>query len=243
VICQQCGTDNANSRLNCQKCGQSLRSDDVRGVVTCKNHGNRPSTTICHQCLKPICPECTVVVGDKLYCTDDAPVSIPEDEEERIEHLPVGNPATLLHASFASRLESLLLDVYVLSIVAIILVSAFWLVTGNPPAVSVGIGAPTVEQLIYWIVYVILIVAYSVLLTASDGQTLGKQAMRIAVVERDGSAPSLGTIVIRTLGSFVSFVCFGAGFIAILRNPEKQAWHDHWSDTFVISLDEATERL
>jgi len=243
VICQQCGTDNANTRTVCLKCGRQLRSEEVKGVVTCKNHGNRASFTICEQCLRPICEECTIVVGSRTLCVDDARVDELEGEEERIESLAVGDPAVTLHAGFASRIISVAIDLVVVLVVGFVLAAVFWLVTAAPPVIFNFAHGDVSKPILFWSIFILLILAYFVFFVAAEGQTLGKQAMRIAVVEEDGTTPTITTSFIRTIYAFISLVCVGAGFFAILKDPDKQAWHDRWAKTYVISLDEATERL
>jgi len=220
-----------------------LRSEEVRGVVTCKNHGNRASFTICDQCLKPICEECTVIVGSRTLCVDDVRDDDLEDEEERIEHLAVGDPAITLHAGFASRVVSGVIDLAIFVLIGLVLISLFWLVTGIPPSIFSAYHDDLGKLFIFWALYILLVVTYSVLFLTSEGQTLGKQAMRIAVVQEDGTTPTVNTAFLRTIYSFLSFFCVGAGFFAIIKDPDKQAWHDRWAKTYVISLDEATERL
>jgi uncharacterized RDD family membrane protein YckC len=243
VTCQQCGTENSNANTLCLKCGKPLRSDRVKGVVTCKNHGNRPSVAICYQCLSPICEECAVERGTRTYCVDDANVDVSVNEEERIEHLAIADPNLILHAGFASRVVSFLIDSVILIFAAALLEAVFWLVSGVPPIDVSFSRLDTAPFLLYSVIYMAIVFAYFVLLVASEGQTFGKQAMRIAVVEKDGTTPSLETASLRCLYSIASLLCFGAGFIAILNDPARQAWHDRWANTYVISLDEATERL
>jgi uncharacterized RDD family membrane protein YckC len=174
---------------------------------------------------------------------EDGRLDLSEDEEDRIEHLSVGDPSIILHAGFATRLISLLIDAVILGIVAILLAAVFWLITGVAPTYVASGRTGSNEFLLFWAIYIVIVFAYSVVLTASEGQTFGKQAMSIAVVEKDGTTPSLSRAFARSIYSIFSMVCLGAGFFAIIRDPAKQAWHDRWANTYVISLDEATERL
>jgi uncharacterized RDD family membrane protein YckC len=213
------------------------------GVPTCKNHGNRASTAVCGQCKRPICDECTVVRGRRILCLEDARVDNAIEEEDRIEHLAVADPALVLHAGFASRLFAALIDLVLLVIAAVLLAAVFWLLTGFPPVAIRMYHARPYQFISYWSIFFLITVAYSVVFTAAEGQTLGKQAMRLAVVEEDGTTPSIQAALVRYAGSLVSMLCLGIGFFAVLRDPQKRAWHDHWSGTYVVSLDEATERL
>ena len=182
-------------------------------------------------------------MDSRVLCKDDAHVNNAEDEDARIEHLSVGNPDVVLHAGFVSRLISNIIDFSLLVLAALLLASIFWLLTGDLPAGLSTLSVQPLQFILFWGLYIVMVFAYSVLLVASDGQTIGKQATRIAVVQKDGTTPSLGAAAARWLYSLVSMICLGAGFFAIIRDPEKQAWHDHWANTYVITMDEGTERI
>ena len=80
-----------------------------------------------------------------------------------------------------------------------------------------------------------LLVGYFSVLHARSGQTLGKVAMRIHVVDADGGRISIARSVLRTLGYFLSALPFGAGFLLAL-GPAHRALHDRIADTAVLRL-------
>jgi uncharacterized RDD family membrane protein YckC len=68
------------------------------------------------------------------------------------------------------------------------------------------------------------------------GQTLGKKAMNIRVVDAEtGGALGYGKAALRnTIGRIVSgFICY-LGYFWALWDPEKQAWHDKIAKTYVV---------
>ncbi len=76
---------------------------------------------------------------------------------------------------------------------------------------------------------------YFVLLTGLRGQTLGKMAVGIRVVGRDGQAPGLGYAALREIvGKFVSGIAFLVGFLWIGWDSRKQGWHDKIAGTHVV---------
>ncbi len=76
---------------------------------------------------------------------------------------------------------------------------------------------------------------YFVLLTGLRGQTLGKMAVGIRVVARDGKAPGLGYAALREIvGKFVSTIAFLLGFLWIAWDGRKQGWHDKIAGTHVV---------
>jgi uncharacterized RDD family membrane protein YckC len=58
-------------------------------------------------------------------------------------------------------------------------------------------------------------------------------SIRVIQDESRGHIP-FRVAVRRILGALVSVLCFGLGYLAILRDPSRHAWHDRWTDTEVI---------
>jgi uncharacterized RDD family membrane protein YckC len=67
-----------------------------------------------------------------------------------------------------------------------------------------------------------------------SGQTLGMQAWRIKLVNRDGGAPNTGQCVLRCCGAFVSAACLGLGYLWCLIDRKGYYWHDYLSSTEII---------
>ena len=66
------------------------------------------------------------------------------------------------------------------------------------------------------------------------GQTLGMRAWRIQVVQVDGSKLSWGVATTRFLAAIVSWLVLGLGFLWVLFDNDKMAWHDRLSRTRLI---------
>ncbi len=87
------------------------------------------------------------------------------------------------------------------------------------------------------ILFLLLPALYFVLLTGLKGQTLGKMAAGIRVVNREGLAPGVGRAALReTVGKFVSAIALLLGFLWVARDPEKQGWHDKMAGTYVVTV-------
>ncbi len=85
------------------------------------------------------------------------------------------------------------------------------------------------------IVQVVLSVAYFVALTAAFGQTIGKMALGIKVVDAEGDNPPMTAVLMReTIGKAVSAMVVLVGFIVILFDGKRQGWHDKIAGTFVV---------
>jgi len=78
---------------------------------------------------------------------------------------------------------------------------------------------------------------YLVLFTAAGGQTIGKMAAHIRVVNSPGISParvSFRTAVIRTVACLGSVLALGAGFLLAAANDDHCAFHDRVADTRVV---------
>lgn len=67
-----------------------------------------------------------------------------------------------------------------------------------------------------------------------NGATPGKKFMGIAIVRNDGSKINYAVGIIRYFGTLLSTVGFGLGYLWVIWDPKKQAWHDKMVDTSVI---------
>jgi ABC-type Fe3+ transport system permease subunit len=89
---------------------------------------------------------------------------------------------------------------------------------------------------------VFLIFSYSIIytllasfLTSTFGGTIGKLLTGIKVVRGDGQNLSFRRALFRNyIGYMVSGLLFGLGFLWMIFDKERRAWHDQIADTFVI---------
>jgi hypothetical protein len=67
--CDRCFEVNAETLLFCGTCGYLLRSNEE---VECENHPGAVAVGVCVVCGKPVCGDCSVSRGGKIYCDDVA---------------------------------------------------------------------------------------------------------------------------------------------------------------------------
>jgi uncharacterized RDD family membrane protein YckC len=68
------------------------------------------------------------------------------------------------------------------------------------------------------------------------GTTVGGIILQLRVVRTDGAPLGVGDAVVRGLSSVFSIVVAGLGCLWILRDPERQAWHDRIAGTYVVKV-------
>ena len=83
---------------------------------------------------------------------------------------------------------------------------------------------------------ILLLWLYYWLFIGLKGQTLGKMAVGIKVVDAAGSVPGLGRAALREIpGKIVSTIAICLGFLWIIWDEQKQGWHDKIASTYVVS--------
>lgn len=116
------------------------------------------------------------------------------------------------YMGFWIRVAAALIDLILISIVAAI----------------VGLVLPNfIGMVVGWI--------YHVAFIAAKGQTLGKMAVGIQVVNREGNIPGFGAVLLREIvGKFLSALALFLGYLWVGWDQEKRGWHDHIGGTWVV---------
>lgn len=79
---------------------------------------------------------------------------------------------------------------------------------------------------------------YYWLFTGLRGQTPGKMALGIKVVNAQGNRPGLGYAALREiLGKLISTIVLCIGFFWIAWDKNKQGWHDWIAGTYVVKAE------
>lgn len=69
------------------------------------------------------------------------------------------------------------------------------------------------------------------------GQTLGMRAWRLKVVRLDGNPVAWGDALKRHFAAILSLLIVGLGFIWIVFDRDKMAWHDRLSQTRLVIVE------
>ncbi|MFJ3904120.1 RDD family protein [Streptomyces sp. NPDC090025] len=99
-------------------------------------------------------------------------------------------------------------------------------------------------QLVFQLITIVAYVAYDTVMTAKNGQTLGKKWMKLRVAMlNDGSTPPMNTSLIRAvvlwLPALICCACLWPLLLLILilvDKPYKQGLHDKAAKTVVVSV-------
>jgi uncharacterized RDD family membrane protein YckC len=100
----------------------------------------------------------------------------------------------------------------------------------------------SVDKVVFGVFILGFPVFYYVYLHGAWGQTFGKMAFRIRVVNTDGSPISYRKAFLRWLGYFLSgWLTLGLGYLWAAFDDRKQALHDKVCGTLVVRVDRAAE--
>lgn len=126
------------------------------------------------------------------------------------------------YAGFGVRLAAYLID-----LVALALIRAAISLLFSVPFMSTGWGILWFGNLFGFL--------YFVFLEAGSGQaTIGKQVMKIKVVDAYGQRMTLSKSFIRNLSKILSSLILLIGFLLILFDDKKRGLHDMIAKTFVV---------
>ncbi len=114
-------------------------------------------------------------------------------------------------ARFASRAGAVAVDAFLLSVSALLL------------------GFDSSQAFV-------LALVYHVVLWAWKATTVGGLVCQLRVVRVDGGALQFSDSLVRGLATIVSVVVVGLGWLWILWDPRRQAWHDKISGTYVVTV-------
>jgi uncharacterized RDD family membrane protein YckC len=82
----------------------------------------------------------------------------------------------------------------------------------------------------------IILFAYFIGFWAWKGTTIGGIVCNLRVTRTDGAPMRFIDALVRGLSSLFSFAALGLGCLWILRDPERQAWHDKIAGTYVVKV-------
>jgi uncharacterized RDD family membrane protein YckC len=140
------------------------------------------------------------------------------------------------YAGFVTRLVAFVIDLVIVAVLVIIIGAAIGLIVTSLKSVhllrSVAL-TETVVTVVDAALGVVLVVAYYIGFWLAAGQTPGKRIMGVRIVRTDGGRVELGNVIRRFAGYWLSCI-FLLGFVWILVDDQRQAWHDSLGGTIVI---------
>lgn len=150
---------------------------------------------------------------------------------------PISHPVAMPNVEYASwgrRAVAYLIDGVLLYVLGICINLPLSVMTSAMIGTSSDSSVSAVLSCLSLLVSLGTSAAYYIGMIASSGQTLGKKAMQIRVVAKNGDPVSVGQAVARFIGYYISMLMLYIGFLWPLWDDQKQAIHDKIAGTIVI---------
>lgn len=151
------------------------------------------------------------------------------------------------YAGFVTRMLAFVLDVLIIvvsvfvTIAVIDLVLSFLgiqqLIQSIPLFANQEVPAPRatlVSLATAFLVNVLVFDTYQIFFWMVIGKTPGKALVGLRVVSQSGDKLKLRQAIIRVLGYFISGIVFFLGFLNVLIDEDRRAWHDKLARTYVL---------
>jgi uncharacterized RDD family membrane protein YckC len=135
-------------------------------------------------------------------------------------------------AGFVTRLFAYVTDFVVLA--GIVALGGWIAVLIDSVFEKMGLDLRTDIATIYVFLIPWILGLYFVAFWSLTGRTIGKWFMGLKVVRADGNPPTLGRSLIRFIGYGISAIVFWLGYLWVLIDSDRQAWHDHMAKTWVV---------
>lgn len=135
-------------------------------------------------------------------------------------------------AGFVTRLFAFVIDV----IVVMGILAAGGAIAALLDSAIEGMGlVPPIQMTVIYVGMIPFVVgAYYAMFWALTGRTIGKWFMGLKIIGLDGRPPTIGRSLLRFLGYGLSTIVFWLGFVWVVIDDERQAWHDHMARTWVV---------
>jgi uncharacterized RDD family membrane protein YckC len=135
-------------------------------------------------------------------------------------------------AGFITRLIAYMMDVAILA--GVIAVGGWLAVLADDVLESMGLNTRVALAAIFVVLIPFIIGSYFVFFWALTGRTIGKWFMGLKIIGRDNKQLSIKQSLWRFIGYGVSAIVFWMGYLWVIVDDERQAWHDHMASTWVI---------
>jgi uncharacterized RDD family membrane protein YckC len=188
------------------------------GAYRRENPAPPPRTSPIPPSAPPLAPP--PIPSPQHYADAAAPIAEPSAVAFTPPVTPAAPPGTtdlasFPHAAFLERLAAFVLDV-----ILVVIVSQVLDVTRHDN-----------DSVVF-----VLLLAYHIGFWTWKGTTVGGIICQLRVVRVDGAPLRFADALVRGLSSIFSLAVLGLGGFWILRDPERQAWHDRIAGTYVVNV-------
>jgi uncharacterized RDD family membrane protein YckC len=145
-------------------------------------------------------------------------------------------------AGFFSRLEALVVDLVILSLIQLLgsvfikIILRFFQLYDLAESLQALWKNSTYNLLGNSLLMTLVVVGYFTFFWTLVGFTPGKALLGLKVVRKDGAKVSFGRSLLRFFAYFISAIFLFLGFLWILWDPKRRGWHDKIAGTQVLYI-------
>lgn len=203
-------------------------------MFACPNHPAEFETRRCSRCGRAYCKNCLVLLRGAYFCADC--------KSEQVRDVQSGTDASAPEfASVGRRFSALFVDGLVQGAASYAVIIPMFLLLGTfdtfgdpEKAVDAGGVAVTAMLIMYAILFFVPVV-YEGFMLSRRGQTLGKMALGVKVVNADGSDISPGQAWGRA-GMRLLLSCILVDYLPAFFTSDKKTIHDMVASTRVVRI-------
>ena len=152
-----------------------------------------------------------IVMGDAPGSVGEPPLADARTADRIGDPVADSSPALLPRAGFWIRMAALLVD-------------------GLLVAVALSALQDSRDA---WLIF---LAGYGAVMWKLKGTTIGGILFNLKVARTDGREIDWATAIVRALSCFLSLSCVGLGFLWIVFDDNRQAWHDKIAGTVVVRV-------
>jgi uncharacterized RDD family membrane protein YckC len=141
-------------------------------------------------------------------------------------------PDPLVHAGLPRRLAAMVYDAFLLFAVLFLAIALLLPFTGGE---ALPADRPWLH-LAFQVYLLAVCLAFFAWFWVHGGQTLGMRAWRLRVLTLDGRPLAWRAAVLRFFAAGLSWLPAGLGFLWVLVDHDRLAWHDRLSGTALVVL-------
>jgi uncharacterized RDD family membrane protein YckC len=139
---------------------------------------------------------------------------------------------------FAPRFAAFIVDITVIAMLAIVFTLGGMIASrqgeGYGPDISPLFNNLDAYAPLLLISLILVSMTYFTYFHGAIGQTAGKMILGLRVVREDGGPLGYRRALLRWLGYFLSIAFLALGFVWIMLDRKKQAWHDKLAGSVVV---------
>ncbi|MHB9138567.1 MAG: RDD family protein [Victivallaceae bacterium] len=199
---------------------QPLQQTGLATLLTALQPVSSAPGTVCVNCGRAFASNEVIELGGRITCFECKPVVLRQLQENTADMLDVR------FAGFWIRVSAAIIDGLLLWVVNLVAGLVIGLAAANNQT-AILISANLLSILIGFL--------YPCIMLSKYGSTLGMMAVKIKVINADGTGPiSFAKAAGRYLASILSGLILGIGYLMVAFDSQKRALHDHICSTRVI---------